>query len=225
MWLGTDGEVEERVQMAAAIRNAIWRDTRLLAGIADGEGPHSPNALSPTSPAARRLHLLHLSVATAYAEAGQQVAAEAAARAGRAGAGFPELGEAAGITRQAARKRWPAAAGTIWRVHYLRGPAGAREVATASARSREQAVSRALDAVQQGLSKTGRDIAAAVTDSAGTVVAAYVADHELYDAAEIALPSHLAVMPKEQNSPERQTWTDGWKAFTDKEIRRRGGTT
>ena len=222
--LGTDGEAEGSARMAAAIRGAIWEDTRRLAGIPDGAAPHSVNALSPASPAARRLHLLHLRVATAYAEAGQRIAAEAAERAGRAGAGFPELGEAAGITRQAARKRWPTAAGTIWRVHHLRGPVGAREVVTASVRSREQATGRALYAVQQGLSHADGDVAAVVTDSTGTVVTAYVADHELYDAAEITLPGLLTVMPKEQSSAERQRWADGWRALVDKELRKRGGT-
>ena len=223
MWLALDG-AKERPDLGQQIRDAIWLDTRRLAGLLGEAQPSTPNAMSPTSPAARRLHLLHLYVATAYTEAGQQIAKEAAERAGRAGAGFPELGEAAGISRQAARKRWPTAAGTIWRTHFLGGRLGAREVTTASVRSREQAVSRARYAVQQGLSSPDGDAAAVVTDSTGTVVLALVADHELYDAAEVALPDHLTVMPKDPDSPERRTWMDGWRTFVDKELRRRGGT-
>ncbi|MFF4344309.1 hypothetical protein ACFY00_30830 [Kitasatospora sp. NPDC001540] len=223
-WLNADGEVEKGAQLAAQIRDEIWRHTRHLAGLLGETPPSTPNAMRPTSPAARRIHLLHLQVATAYAEAGQRIAQEAAERAGRAGAGFPELGEAAGISRQAARKRWPTAAGTIWRTHFLGGRPGARKVSTASARSREQAVSRAQYAVQRSLSHTDGDVAAVVTDSTGAVVLAYVADHELYDAAEVVLPEHLAAMPKDADSPERNTWMDNWQAFVDKELRRRGGT-
>ena len=41
------------------------------------------------------------------------LAARAAEDAARYGAGYPELGEAVGVSRQAARKRWPSAARVI----------------------------------------------------------------------------------------------------------------
>ncbi|MEW2259631.1 hypothetical protein [Streptomyces sp. NPDC047869] len=78
---------------------------------------------------------------------------------------------AAGISRQAARKRWRDAAGTQWNLYTLTGPERTRmERGISLYRSREKAVSRGLYAVRQGQATTGGTFAAAVSDSTRTVV-------------------------------------------------------
>ncbi|MFE1908466.1 hypothetical protein ACFW96_33130 [Streptomyces gardneri] len=80
-------------------------------------------------------------------------------RAGRAGASYAELGEAAGgLSRQAARKRWPEAIGTDWTLYQPRGRA------TTLCRSEEKAFERGRTAVDDGA------IAAATVNSAREVV-------------------------------------------------------
>ncbi|MFB7575988.1 hypothetical protein [Streptomyces sp. NPDC056165] len=101
----------------------------------------------------------------------QRLTAEIADRAGRAGAGCPELGEAAGgISRQAARKRWPDAVGTQWNLYTLTGTEHPHGAGVALFRSREKAIGRGQYAVQQGQATAGGTIAAAVADSTRTVV-------------------------------------------------------
>ena len=48
------GGIEERTAFAAEVRDMVWRETRRRMGYVEGKGPHSVNALSPTSAAARR---------------------------------------------------------------------------------------------------------------------------------------------------------------------------
>ncbi|OPC76531.1 response regulator [Embleya scabrispora] len=64
---------------------------------------------TPTSPspdgAARALALLHTLDRVRYAT--ERLQREAAVDAARAGAGYPQIGAACGLTRQGARRRWP----------------------------------------------------------------------------------------------------------------------
>jgi hypothetical protein len=55
----------------------------------------------------KRSHLAMIAVSEQVRRLAEDIAAASAEEAARFGAGYPELGEAAGISRQAARKRWP----------------------------------------------------------------------------------------------------------------------
>ncbi|MEV5785472.1 response regulator [Streptomyces sp. NPDC052287] len=63
--------------------------------------PHPPSADDPT----RALTLLH--VLTHLQRAAERLQRDAALEAARAGAGYPQIGEACDMTRQGARRRWP----------------------------------------------------------------------------------------------------------------------
>lgn len=86
-------------ETAAAVDGAVadlaQRLTRL---IPDGPPPHADGA-------AQALALLR--VLDHVRLAAERLQQDAAADAARAGAGYPQLGDACGITRQGARRRWP----------------------------------------------------------------------------------------------------------------------
>ncbi|MER6400927.1 MULTISPECIES: hypothetical protein [unclassified Kitasatospora] len=88
-------------QEAAAIADAAMGDlARRLAGRLTAV-PAAP-AVSDTAQALSLLHVLdHLRQAT------ERLQREAAGDAARAGAGYPQIGAACGMTRQGARRRWP----------------------------------------------------------------------------------------------------------------------
>ncbi|MER5859329.1 hypothetical protein ABT131_27535 [Streptomyces sp900105245] len=86
-------------------------------GFSEQEGPSTPNALAPTSAAAKAVYLMYLEVATDVGDAARELAAADAMRASRTAATYADLGEAAGITPQAARERWPEAVGTHWALY------------------------------------------------------------------------------------------------------------
>ncbi|MFC8448937.1 hypothetical protein [Kitasatospora sp. NPDC057223] len=66
------------------------------------DAPSAPNETVLVADALTRLHALeHLR------RAAERLARETAREAARAGAGYPQLGEACDISRQGARKRWP----------------------------------------------------------------------------------------------------------------------
>ena len=70
------------------------------------DAPSRPDETGPVPDALTRLHALeHLR------RAAERLACETARTAARAGAGYPQLGEACGISRQGARKRWPGIVG------------------------------------------------------------------------------------------------------------------
>ncbi|MGW3192492.1 hypothetical protein ACWDBT_32180 [Streptomyces ardesiacus] len=116
-------------------------------GLRPDQHPHSPHTLNPASPAAKELHLTHLEVVSDVLGTMHPLADEIAARAGRAEAGYPELGKAAGgISRQAARKRWPAA-GTQWSLYLLTGNKPPRGMAVRMFRSHDKATEAGRTAV------------------------------------------------------------------------------
>lgn len=144
MWSLDSEALEERVAFAAEVRNLIWSETRKRMGLNGQQGPATPNAISPTSAAAKQLHLVYLEVATEVGDIAQRLASEAAARAGRAGANYAELGEyAGGISRQAARKRWPDAVGTYWTLYLLTGKSHPHGMSVSVFRSSGKAIDAA----------------------------------------------------------------------------------
>ncbi|MEV5758393.1 hypothetical protein AB0L61_16735 [Streptomyces tendae] len=208
-------EAAEREAFLQHVRELIWQETKRRLNIAPDQRPHSPNVLNPVSPAAKRLHLTHLEVASDVVGVMHPLTAEIAARAGRAGAGYPELGEAAGgISRQAARKRWPDAANTQWNLYTLTGPEHPHGAGVALYRSREKAISRGLYAVRQGQATTGGTFAAAVSDSTRAVVWACHFDPLTYDAVEVSLPESLQTVPA-AGSQEHTDWLHSWARHVD----------
>ncbi|MEU9496551.1 hypothetical protein AB0D73_32830 [Streptomyces sp. NPDC048215] len=219
VWLG-DGEEEARVGFVTALQHLLWAEAKRREGIpADGH-PHSVNALRPDSPAARRLHLQHLEVAAECGSLAEQVMEAAAARAGRAGASFPEMGAAAGVTRQAARNRWPQAVGTRWTLHTLTGRQHPHEAGKVTTRSRDKAVTTGWDAVRKGDAAAGGAVAAVVCDSEHRVVWACLFDPADYDAVTVDVPVDLVDAPA-GDGEDHEAWLGRWAAFVDAEIERR----
>ncbi|MFE7757192.1 hypothetical protein [Streptomyces sp. NPDC057429] len=214
-----DGERDEGVGFVTALQDLLWAEAKRREGIpADGH-PHSVDVLRPESPAARRLHLRHLEVAAECGEIAERVMKEAAARSGRAGASYPEMGAAARITRQSARNRWPQAVGTRWNLHTLTGRRPPHGTDTVMTRSREKAVITGWDAVRQGDAATGGVLAAVVSDSEHRVVWASLFDPAEYDAVVVEVPDDLVDIPT--GGEAHQAWADRWALFVDAEIERR----
>jgi hypothetical protein len=195
MW-DLDGEaIEERVAFQAQVRDLVWRETRKRLGFGEHEGPATPHALAPTSTAARHLHLTYLRVATEAGDAAQQLATDAAARAGRAGASYADLGVSAGITRQAARKRWPNTVGTQWALYLLTGKRHPHGMTTRMFRSSEKAIETGRTAVDDGALADDGAVGAVVIDSARQAVWACYFDGGTWSPEEITLPEDLLYVP------------------------------
>lgn len=67
----------------------------------------SQTARDSASTSQERIHLRQLTALVAIRAAADELANTAASEAARGGANYPAIGEAAGMTRQAARVRWP----------------------------------------------------------------------------------------------------------------------
>lgn len=156
-----------------------------------------------------------LQVATEAGEAAQQLAADAAKRAGRARASYADLGLAAGITRQAARKRWPDTVGTQWVLYLLTGKSHPRGMATIVFRSSEKAVQIGLTAVDEGALADDGAVAAVVIDSAREVVWACRFNNDTLSPEEITLPGDLQTVPATGEAGHFD-WTHRWEQHVTK---------
>ncbi|MEU6212715.1 hypothetical protein ABZ891_22765 [Streptomyces sp. NPDC047023] len=205
--------VEERVAFAAEVRNMVWRETRRRMGYGEGRGPSTVNGLNPTSTAARRLHLAYMEVAADAGIVARHLVDDAAARAGRAGASYTQLGEAAGnLSRQAARKRWPEAVGTHWVLYTITGKEPPHGRATTLYRSEEKAVERGRTAVDEGAYADDGAIAAVVVNSAREVVWACWFNHATWGPDETELPEDLRSVPAPE-SPDHVGWQQRWEQY------------
>ncbi|WP_327308542.1 response regulator [Streptomyces sp. NBC_01298] len=103
--LRTDPQ-ETAAVVDAAVGDLAGRLALQLLQPPDGPVPRgpSPQESSPQGPA-RALALLHL--LDHLQKATERLQQEVAGAAARAGAGYPQLGSACGMTRQGARRRWP----------------------------------------------------------------------------------------------------------------------
>ncbi|WP_237540739.1 MULTISPECIES: hypothetical protein [unclassified Streptomyces] len=210
MWSLDSEAIEERVAFAALVRDLVWRETKKRLGFGEGEGPHSPNALAPTSAAAQAVHLMYLKVATEAGDVVQRLAADAAARAGRAGASYADLGMAAGVSRQAARKRWPDAVGTQWVLYLLTGKSGPHGTVTRVFRSEEKAIETGRTAVDEGaLSDDGAVGAVVISSARQTVWACYFSDGT-WAPEEITLPEDLEIVPS-AGEAGHSDWLHRWE--------------
>ncbi|WP_333744987.1 hypothetical protein [Streptomyces ardesiacus] len=179
-------------------------------GLRPDQHPHSPHTLNPASPA-KELHLTHLEVVSDVLGAMHPLADEIAAHAGRAGAGYPELGKAAGgISRQAARKRWPGAAGTQWSLYLLTGNKPPRGMAVRMFRSHDKATEAGRTAVGGNPFSDDGTIASAVINSAREAVWACYLDSGTYSPEELTLPEDLQAVPATGNAGHAD-WVHRWE--------------
>ncbi|MET8615883.1 hypothetical protein [Streptomyces misionensis] len=215
MW-NLDGEgIEERVAFRAQVRDLVWSETKRrmrFLGFSEHEGPATPNALAPTSATAKAVHLMHLEVATEVGNAARELATEAAMRAGRAAATYADLGAAAGITRQAARKRWPEAVGTHWTLYLLTGKSRPHGMSTQVFRSSGKAIDAGRTAVDEGALADDGAVGAVVVNAAREAVWACYFNDGTWAPEEIALPRDLQTAPA-PDSPEYGDWLHRWEQF------------
>ncbi|MEH0826311.1 hypothetical protein, partial [Micromonospora sp. CPCC 205714] len=80
------------------------------------------------------IHLRQLTALVVIRAAAEELANAAASEAARCGANYPAIGEAAGMTRQAARVRWP---GLVDRTRTVRKPSTDATEASKSMAGRE----------------------------------------------------------------------------------------
>lgn len=86
-----------------------WVGDTLLAAARQVAGRLAPPDQTPDAWEERRAHLAHLHALSVIQEWAATVMSGAAEAAGQAGASYADLGRAVGISKQAARKRWPEA--------------------------------------------------------------------------------------------------------------------
>jgi hypothetical protein len=103
---------DERSQLRDNLADVVWIwALRLVDSGAVAAPPESTDPLA--EPARAAAQLARLAAMEEIRDCLTGMAARAAEDAALYGAGYPELGEAVGISRQAARKRWPSAARII----------------------------------------------------------------------------------------------------------------
>ncbi|MFJ2272393.1 hypothetical protein ACIOHO_40210 [Streptomyces sp. NPDC087849] len=217
MWDLDSEAIEERVAFRAQVRDLVWRETKRRMGFTEQEGPATPNALSPTSRAAKAVHLAYLEVATEVGDAARALAIDVAARAGRAGASYADLGEASGITRQAARKRWPEAVGTHWALYLLTGKSHPHGMAVRVLRSSSKAIETGRTAVDEGALTEDGAVGAVVINAAREAVWACYFNDGTYAPEEVALPEGLLTVPV-PGSPEHGDWLHKFDQFITRNL-------
>jgi hypothetical protein len=97
----------QRTSLATAVEQLAWTAARdaLQLGPDAGPGSDLPDA------DLRQMWLAALASLLAIRDSAEQLAASAALSAAQHGADYPAIGEAAGMTRQGARRKWPGLAG------------------------------------------------------------------------------------------------------------------
>lgn len=97
----------QRTDLAAAVERLAWTAVRETLQLGPDAGPGSDLADADL----RQLWLAALTSLLAIRDSAEQLAASAALSAAQRGADYPAIGEAAGMTRQGARRKWPGLAG------------------------------------------------------------------------------------------------------------------
>jgi hypothetical protein len=97
----------QRATVTTAVEQLAWTMARELLELEPGAGPR------PDLPDAdlRQMWLAALRSLLAIRDSAEQLAASAALSAAQHGADYPAIGDAAGMTRQGARRKWPGLAG------------------------------------------------------------------------------------------------------------------
>src|SRR4051812_42839101 len=96
---------EERSGLSEDLQRVIWTWARLAQDLEPTQPPLLPG--DGPDETRKRSHLTMIALSAQVQRLAEGIAAASAEEAARLGASYPELGEAAGISRQAARKRWP----------------------------------------------------------------------------------------------------------------------
>lgn len=97
----------QRTDLAAAVEQLAWTAVRETPRLGPDAGPGSDLADADR----RQMWLAALTSLLAIRDSAEQLAASAALSAAQCGADYPAIGEAAGMTRQGARRKWPGLAG------------------------------------------------------------------------------------------------------------------
>lgn len=97
----------QRTDLAAAVERLAWTAVREALPLGPDAGPGSDLADTDL----REMWLAALASLLAIRDSAEQLAASAALSAAQRGADYPAIGEAAGMTRQGARRKWPGLAG------------------------------------------------------------------------------------------------------------------
>jgi hypothetical protein len=97
----------QRTDLATAVEQLTWTVVRETLELEPNAGPRSdlPDA------DLRQMWLAALTSLLAIRDSAEQLAASAALSAAQRGADYPAIGDAAGMTRQGARRKWPGLAG------------------------------------------------------------------------------------------------------------------
>jgi hypothetical protein len=97
----------QRAALTTAVEQLAWAVAREALELEPDAGPHSdlPDA------DLRQLWLATLTSLLAIRDSAEQLAGSAALSAAQLGADYPAIGDAAGMTRQGARRKWPGLAG------------------------------------------------------------------------------------------------------------------
>jgi hypothetical protein len=145
----------QRTDVTAAVERLAWTVVRETLGLRPDAEPR------PDLPDAdlRHLWLATLTSLLAIRDSAEQLAASAALSAAQRGADYPAIGDAAGMTRQGARRKWPGLAGlgderqrklTWWNRHGDQFAQCVRAVLTTAAESPRLAALRdRLDDIEQ----------------------------------------------------------------------------
>jgi hypothetical protein len=97
----------QRTDLAAAVERLAWTAVRETLQLGPDARPGSDLADADL----REMWLAALTSLLAIRDSAEQLAASAALSAAQRGADYPAIGEAAGMTRQGARRKWPGLAG------------------------------------------------------------------------------------------------------------------
>jgi hypothetical protein len=97
----------QRLALAMSVEQLAWTVVREMLELDPDAGPHSdiPDA------DLRQMWLTALSALLAIRDSAEELAASVALSAAQRGADYPAIGDAAGMTRQGARRKWPGLAG------------------------------------------------------------------------------------------------------------------
>lgn len=97
----------QRAALTTAVEQLAWTAVREVLELRPEAGPHS----EPPEPDQRQMWLTALTSLLAIRDSAEQLAGSAALSAAQHGADYPSIGDAAGMTRQGARRKWPGLAG------------------------------------------------------------------------------------------------------------------
>jgi hypothetical protein len=97
----------QRTELTTAVEQLAWTVVREMLELKRDAGPRSdlPDA------DLRQMWLAALTSLLAIRDSAEQLAGSAALSAAQRGADYPAIGDAAGMTRQGARRKWPGLAG------------------------------------------------------------------------------------------------------------------